>query len=225
MTKEEVLARIEETGIIPAVRGHSAEEALFACQAVADGGIPVVELTTTVPGVIDVIASLAKSHPELIVGAGTVWKLDTARRCVDAGAKFLTSTGLALPIVEFAVKEKVAMLPGAMTPTEVMSAWMAGADLVKVFPCSQLGGPAYIKVLRAPFPEIPLVASGGVSQQNASAFIHAGASALGIGTDLIPEAAVRGRRPDLIYELARRFTVMVKDARTQSRWQPRLRPI
>ena len=140
MTREEVRARIAEVGIVSAIRASSPEDALFAAQAVASGGIPIVELTMTVPGAIEVIAHMVRNGPELIVGAGTVWDVETARRCLDAGAKFLTTTGLDLKTVEFAEQQKVVIFPGALTPTEVMTAWKAGVDFVKVFPCSQMGG-------------------------------------------------------------------------------------
>ena len=179
MTREEVRRRIEEIGIIPAIRVSSTEDAVFAAESVASGGIPVVEVTLTVPGAMEVIAHLARSVPNLMVGAGTVWDAGTARRCLDAGAHFLTSTGMDPEIVEFAVREKAAVFPGAMTPGEVMRAWKAGADFVKIFPCQHLGGPAYIKTLKTPFPQVPLIASGGVNQQNVAEFIQAGATGRG----------------------------------------------
>ena len=215
MKKEEVRSRIEEIAIIPAVRVSSSEEAHFAAAAVNRGGIPIAEITTTVPGAVEVIASLVQNFPGMIVGAGTVLDKDTAWRCLDAGAHFLTSPGLVLEVVEFAVKKEVAVFPGALTPTEVILAWKAGADMVKVFPCAQVGGDSYIRALKAPFPEVPLIASGGVDQQTALKFLLAGASALGIGTQLIPKEALQLRREERIHELARRFTKMVKEARNR----------
>jgi 2-dehydro-3-deoxyphosphogluconate aldolase/(4S)-4-hydroxy-2-oxoglutarate aldolase len=211
--KEEVRARIEEIGIIPAVRTSSAEEARFAGETVNRGGIPIVEITGTVPGALEVISHLAHSIPEMIVGAGTVLDIETAQRCLDAGAKFLTSPGLVLEVVEFAVKNEVAVFPGALTPTEVITAWKAGADMVKIFPCAQVGGDSYIRALKTPLPQVPIIASGGVNQQTAFNFILAGAAALGIGGALMPKEALRLRQEELILELARRFTKMVKDAR------------
>jgi 2-dehydro-3-deoxyphosphogluconate aldolase / (4S)-4-hydroxy-2-oxoglutarate aldolase len=211
--KEEVRARIEEIGIIPAIRVSSSEEAHFAAASVNRAGIPIAEITATVPGVVEVIARLMKECPKMIVGAGTVMDTDLASRCLDAGACFLTSPGLALEVVEFAAKKGVAVFPGALTPTEVHSAWKAGADMVKVFPCAQVGGANYIRALKAPFPQVPLIASGGVNQQTALQHLLAGASALGIGAELIPKAAVRLRQEEQIHELARRFKKMVKDAR------------
>src|SRR5579862_1454787 len=215
MNREEVRARIEEIGIIPAIRVSSPEDALFAAESVASGGIPIVELTMTVPGAIDVIAHLVRHAPELIVGAGTVWDTETARRCLDAGAKFLTSTGLDLKTVEFAAREKIVIFPGALTPTEVMMAWKSGVDFVKVFPCSQLGGAAYIQALKAPIPQVPLIASGGVNQQNVADFVLAGATAVGIGAHLIPKKAIELRQPRRIHELAVRLITIVQEARRQ----------
>ncbi len=213
MKKNEVRFRIEEIGIIPAVRLSSAEDALFAVEAVASGGIPIVEVTMTVPGALEVIENLARNRPEVIVGAGTVLDIEAARRCLSAGAKFLTSTGLDLEMVEFAVKQEVVVFPGVLTPTEVIIASKAGADFVKIFPCSQLGGPAYIKALKAPFPQVPLIASGGVNQRTAADFIVAGAVAVGIGGDLIQPDAIKCRERDWIRELAHRFVHIVRDAR------------
>jgi 2-dehydro-3-deoxyphosphogluconate aldolase/(4S)-4-hydroxy-2-oxoglutarate aldolase len=215
MNKETVRNRIEQIGIIPAIRFSSAEDALFAVKAVSDGGIPIAEVTMTIPGALEVISELARNEPELIVGAGTVLDIETARRCLDAGAKFLTSTGLDIQIVEFAVKQNVVVLPGALTPSEIMAAWKAGSDFVKVFPCSVLGGVSYIKSLKSPFPHIPLIASGGVTQQTAADFILAGAAGVGIGRDLINPEAVRRREPDWIRELVERFLQIVKDARSR----------
>ena len=215
MTKEQVKAALLEIGIIPAVRLETAEDALFAAEAVASGGIPVVEVTMTVPNAIEVIETLAKKSPHVIAGAGTVMDLGWARRSLDAGAKFLTSPGLDLEMVEFAAAEGITVLPGAMTPSEVMAAAKAGADFVKIFPCAQLGGPAYIRALKSPFRDIPLIASGGVNQQTASEFILAGASVLGIGRDLMQPRAIRQRDHDWIKELARRFRGMVTEARSQ----------
>jgi 2-dehydro-3-deoxyphosphogluconate aldolase / (4S)-4-hydroxy-2-oxoglutarate aldolase len=220
MSKEEVRATIQEVGILPGVRTSSAGDARFAAETIAKAGIPIVEITLTVPGAIDVISDLVRSLPEVIVGAGTVMDIETARLCLRAGAKFLTSPGLDLEIVQYARKEKVLMMAGALTPTEVIGAWKAGSDFVKIFPCAQVGGDSYIKALKGPFPQIPLIAAGGVNQQTASGFILAGAAALGIGGELIPRAAIELRQPERIRELARRFLHLVKMARTRvSSWQ------
>jgi 2-dehydro-3-deoxyphosphogluconate aldolase/(4S)-4-hydroxy-2-oxoglutarate aldolase len=215
MKREEVRARIEEIGIVPAVRFRSAEDARFATQAVSHGGIPIVEITMTVPGAIELISDLARNSPDVIVGAGTLFDTEMASRCLDAGAKFLTSPGLDLPLVEFAVKKNIAVLAGALTPTEVTMAWKAGADFVKIFPCSQVGGDKYIKALKGPFRHVPLIAAGGVNQVTAASFILAGAAAIGVGGELVPEEAIRLRQEDRIHELARRFVGFVSKARTQ----------
>ncbi len=215
MKKEEVRAGIEEIGIVAAIRVSGSEDAYYAAETVYSAGIPVAEITMTVPGAIGVITDLAKSHPDMIVGAGTVLDQETARRCVDAGAKFLTSPGLVLEVVEFALKNEVVVFPGVLTATELIMAWKAGADFIKIFPCSQVGGDRYIRALKVPFPKVPLIASGGVNQQTAANFILAGATALGIGAELIPKEALARRQETWIGELARRFTGIVRDTRAQ----------
>jgi 2-dehydro-3-deoxyphosphogluconate aldolase/(4S)-4-hydroxy-2-oxoglutarate aldolase len=213
MTRAEVRTRIEEVGILPAIRVSSSAEALFAAEAVYRSGIPTAEITMTTPGAIDVISRLTRDFPDMIVGAGTVLDVDTASRCLDAGALFLTSTGLVLEVVEFALKNDVVVFPGALTPTEVIAAWRAGSDFVKVFPCSANGGHSYVRALKVPFPQIPMIASGGVNQLTAVDFILAGSAALGIGAELMPPEALRIRNERQIRELARRFLGMVKEGR------------
>jgi 2-dehydro-3-deoxyphosphogluconate aldolase/(4S)-4-hydroxy-2-oxoglutarate aldolase len=161
------------------------------------------------------IADLARNSPDVIVGAGTVFDTETAGRCLDAGAKFLTSPGLDLQLVEFAIKKEIVVLAGALTPTEVTMAWKAGADFVKIFPCSQVGGDHYIKALKGPFRHVPLIAAGGVNQVTAANFILAGAAAIGVGGELVPEEAIRLRQEERIHELARRFVRFVSKARAQ----------
>jgi len=213
--REEVCARIREIGILPAIRVASAEDALFAAGEMLKCGISVVELTTTVPGAIGVLSELARTSPELIVGAGTVLSIETARACLDAGAAFVTSPGMDPKIVDFTVRQNAAAIPGALTPTEVMRAHDAGADLIKIFPCAQMGGPSYIKALKAPFPHLPFIASGGVDQVTASDFIRAGAVALGIRGKLIPPEAIERRDENWIRELAGRFLSIVQRTRTE----------
>lgn len=215
MEKNEVCSKIEEIGIIPAVRFTSPEEALFAAEAVTRGGIPIVEITMTVPGAIEVISHLVKNLPEVIVGAGTVLDIETARLCVDSGVTFLTCPGLDLDIVNFAKGKKLTMMAGALTPTEIVTAWKAGSDFVKVFPCAQVGGDSYIRALKGPFSKIPLIAAGGVNQQTAANFIFAGAVALGIGRELIPTEAVQKWQEGRIRELAHRFLGYVRNARSR----------
>ena len=213
MTKQEVRAWIEDTGVIAAVRERSTENALFAADAVVQGGIPVVEIALTVPQATMVISHLAKSVPGIVVGAGSVTNPDAARKCLDAGAQFLTSDGFHPAVVEFAAKQGVVVIPGALTPTEVIIAWETNSDFVKVVPCAQLGGAAYIASLHVMFPNIPLIASGGVDQQTASKMILAGAIGLGVGRELIPREAVRLHQSARIGELARRFLDFVKSGK------------
>jgi 2-dehydro-3-deoxyphosphogluconate aldolase/(4S)-4-hydroxy-2-oxoglutarate aldolase len=220
MDKEHVRSTINEVGILPAIRVASAENARFAAEIVAQAGIPIVEITMTTPGAVEVIADLVHNLPHVIVGAGTILDAETARACLKAGAHFLTSPGLDAEIVQFARKENVLMMAGALTPTEVVAAYKAGSDFVKVFPCSQVGGDSYIRALKAPFPQIPLIAAGGVNQQTAGAFILAGATAVRVGGDLIPRSAIELRQPERIRELARRFLALVRTARAQlAVWQ------
>ena len=188
--RKEVCDLIERIGIIPAIRVGSAAEALFATRAVFSGGIPIAEITMTIPDAGSAIAELVREFPAAAIGAGTVLDVDTARLALDAGASFLTSTGLVPEVVGFAEEHNVAVIPGALTPTEIMLAKRAGVDFIKVFPCAQLGGPKYIRALKAPFPDVPLIATGGVDQQTAEPFIRAGAIALGIGERLVPPQAV-----------------------------------
>jgi 2-dehydro-3-deoxyphosphogluconate aldolase/(4S)-4-hydroxy-2-oxoglutarate aldolase len=215
LTRREVRNRIEEVGIVPAVRVSTPEHATFAAEAVNRANIPIAEITMTVPQAIDVIAHLARSLPEMVVGAGTVLDLETASRCLDAGAKFLTSPGLVMEVLEFALKNEVVYFPGVLTPTEVIAAWKAGADFVKIFPCAQVGGPGYIRALKVPLPQVPLIASGGVNQTTVVNFIKAGATAVGIGAELIPPEALQHRHEAQIHELARRFLTMVNYAREE----------
>ena len=215
MQKDEVCALIKEIAIIPAIKVLSGDDAHFAAEAVMRGGIPIVEITMIVAGAEKLISHLVRSHPKILVGAGTVLDTKTAKRCIDAGASFLTAPSFNPTIVEFAAKENITVLPGALTPTEVVMAWSAGADFVKVFPCAQVGGDKYIKALTTSLPQILLVAAGGVNQQTAANFILSGATAIGVGTELIPNEAIERRQSQRIHELARRFAKLVKDAREQ----------
>jgi 2-dehydro-3-deoxyphosphogluconate aldolase/(4S)-4-hydroxy-2-oxoglutarate aldolase len=215
MKKAEVCALIRDVGIIPALRVSSYDDGHFAAEAVTAGGIPIAEITMTVPGALELITHLVKHHPKMIVGAGTVLDVEKARACIDAGASFLTSPSLNLQIIELAAKEDVAILPGALTPTEIVTAWQAGADFVKVFPCALHGGDSYIRALKAPLPDVQMIAAGGVNQQTAGNFILAGATAIGVGAELVPAEAIERRQGDRIKELAQRFVGFVKDARNR----------
>src|SRR5438094_7489292 len=214
MDRQKVRDRILEIGIVPVVRASSPGEARIAADAVCQGGIPIVEITMTVPGALEVIRELAKnSRSDVLVGAGTVLNREAARRCLDAGAQFLVSPGLNLQTVEFAVREEKLMMAGALTPTEVITAWEAGADFVKVFPCGQVGGAKYIKALKGPLPQVPLVPTGGVHLSTAGEFIEAGAAALGVGGELVQAEALKAGKPEIIVENARKFLAAVNQAR------------
>ena len=214
MRREEVRTRIEEIGIFPGIRVKSADKAIYAAETLYQAGIPVAEITMTVPGAIGVIRKLAQSLPDMVVGAGTVLDRETAERCLEAGARFLTSTGLVPEVVEAALKANVVAIPGALTPTEVIAAWKAGADFVKIFPTAPVGGDRYIRSLKLPLPQVKLIAAGGVNQQTATGYILAGASAIGVGGELLPPDALQRRQEHRIHELARRFLNFVKDGRT-----------
>ena len=211
--KASVRKRIEEVGIVPVIRAHSHDEARFAAEAIQHAGISIVEITMTVPGAIDVISELVRTSPELLVGAGTVLNVGSARRCLDAGAQFLVSPGLKLETVEFAVKENVLMMAGALTPTEIMAASEAGADFVKIFPCANVGGASYIRALRGPFPDVPFVPTGGVNLETAADFLRAGAAALGVGGELILKDALKSRDRHKLHETAAKYVAIVKAAR------------
>jgi len=216
MNRKDIRTFIQEIGIIPSIRVPSADDARFAAEAILQGGIPIAEIAMTVPGAIQVIADLVKSAPDMIVGAGSILDEETARRCLDAGARFLTTDGFVPEIVEFATMADVVVFPGALTPTEVIAAWRAGSDFVKVVPCAAVGGEKYVKALKTPLPQVALIAAGGVNQQTAAGYILAGASALGIGEALIPWEAVALRQSNRIRELARRFLNSVETARRET---------
>lgn len=214
MDKQKVRDRILEIGIVPVVRASSAAEACLAADAVCHGGIPIVEITMTVPGAVEVIRELVKKcGAEVLVGAGTILNAQMAQDCLDAGAQFLVSPGLNRPTVDLAVREKKLIMAGALTPTEVMAAWDAGADFVKVFPCGQVGGAKYIKALKGPFPQIPFVPTGGVNLNTAAEFIEAGSVALGVGGELVQAEALKSMKPEIIAENARKFLEVVRQTR------------
>ena len=214
MNKSEVLRQITNIGIIPVVRAQSADEAKRAVEAIKCGGISVLEITMTVPGAVRVIEEVARRYEsDAVVGAGTVLDAETARICILAGARFIVSPALDPETIACCRRYGVVVLPGAMTPTEVLAAWKAGADLVKVFPAGSVGGAAFIKNLKAPLPQIELVPTGGVSLKTAADFIKAGAAALGVGTDLVDTTALRDGNDGMITERARQFVDIVKEAR------------
>ena len=214
MTKTEVLATIARVGLVPVVRASSADEAMSVVDAIREGGVNVLEITMTVPGAIGIIEQVAnKLGDGAVVGAGTVLDAETARACILAGAQFVVSPALNLQTIAACHRYGVPVFPGALTPTEVVTAWEAGADMVKVFPCSALGGASYIKALKAPLPQIDLVPTGGVSLKTAADFLAAGATALGVGADLVDTAALREGKDDVLTDRARQFVAIVAAAR------------
>ena len=215
MTREEVQKRIHEYGIVPFIRVESAGDAMFAAESVLAGGIPIVEIANTIPTADQVIRDLTRNFPTLTVGAEVAGGLEEAHRRLDAGAVFLTGPGLDQGVVGHCIEQDIMVMPGSLTPTEIMTAHRLGADFIKVFPCSGAGGPKYIRALKAPLPHIGLVAAGGVTQSSAPQFIAAGAAAVGVGEDLIPRQAVRFREGAWIRELAMRFLNFVRQARAQ----------
>lgn len=216
MNKQELRARVEEMGLVPVIRTSSADDARFAVEEVAHAGVPIVEVTMTVPGALRVIEDLAKSVPEVVLGAGTVLDPETARACIDAGAQFISSPAFDQATTEFVAKRQhIIMMAGALTPTEIHMAWKAGADFVKIFPSAMVGGDQYLRALRRPFPQIPFVPGGGITQQNAAQYLLAGAVALSVGKELIPVESMLLHKPDRIRELTRRFVGIVKSTRTR----------
>jgi 2-dehydro-3-deoxyphosphogluconate aldolase/(4S)-4-hydroxy-2-oxoglutarate aldolase len=214
MDKKAVLDRIVATGVIPVIRAQSADEAASAIAAIQKGGVSVLEITMTVPGAIELIREVARRATDALVGAGTVLDPENALACIDAGARFIVSPALNLATIAACREAGVAVLPGALTPTEVLTAWNAGADFVKVFPANALGGPSYLKSLKAPLPQVKLVPTGGVNLQTAKDFIKAGASALGVGADLVDLQALRRGDAELVTERARKFLSLVAEARS-----------
>lgn len=214
MNRQDVLRRIKEVGVVPVVRASSAEEALQVIEAIKAGGVSILEITMTVPRAVHVIEQVVERYgEEVVVGAGTVLDPETARACILAGAQFVVSPALNLETIACCRRYGVAVMPGALTPTEVVQAWTAGADFVKVFPAGALGGASYLKALKAPLPQIELIPTGGVSLKTAADFIKAGASALGVGADLVDTKALREGQKDLITERARQYVEIVRTAR------------
>jgi 2-dehydro-3-deoxyphosphogluconate aldolase/(4S)-4-hydroxy-2-oxoglutarate aldolase len=217
MNKAVVLQGIRGIGVIPVVRASSAEEAIQVVEAIKAGGLSILEITMTVPGAVQVIQQLVRRFgDDAIIGAGTVLDPETARVCIDAGAQFIVSPALNLETVACCRELAVAVVPGALTPTEIVQAWNAGADLVKVFPAGAMGGASYIKSIKAPLPQIELVPTGGVTLANAAGFIEAGAAAVGVGTDLVDISAIRSGQPEKITHAARAFIEAVRKARMMS---------
>ena len=212
--KDKVLARIAEVGIVPVIRAESSSQALLAVEALLAGGIPIAEITMTVPCALDAIRECRRVHgAKVLTGAGTVLNVQTVRQCVDAGAEFLVSPGFDAETLQFAKQHDIIFIPGVLTPTEIMAARDQGADIIKVFPCGNVGGPAYVKALKGPFPDIKIMPTGGVNLTNAADYFKAGAFALGVGSELVDPAALRNSDRQRITELARQFAELVKNAR------------
>jgi 2-dehydro-3-deoxyphosphogluconate aldolase/(4S)-4-hydroxy-2-oxoglutarate aldolase len=215
MDKAAVLSRLQETGLVPVLRAESVEKALALAEAVAAGGVTVLEVTMTVPGAVEVIARLVKERPEILVGAGTVLDAETARVCLLEGAQFVVSPALNLKTIAMCHRYSVAVLPGALTPTEVVTAWEAGADVVKVFPAGAVGGAKYLAALKGPLPQIKMIPTGGVSLANAAEFLEAGAFALGVGSDLVNAKAMAAGKPEVVTETARKYLAIVREFRAR----------
>jgi len=210
MTKHDVLAELKRIGLVPVLRAESEEQAMALAVAIADGGVTCLEVTMTVPGAVNVIARLAKERPEILLGAGTVLDVEAAKACLDAGAQFIVSPAFDEQTVAHCRKQEIAVLPGALTPTEVIRAWNAGADVVKIFPASAMGGAKYLKSLKAPLPQIEMIPTGGVSLATAVEFLEAGAFALGVGADLVDTGAIKAGHPETVTEHARKYLEIVR---------------
>ncbi len=217
MDKSKIMQHMHELGLVPVLRASSAEEAIAIADAIMAGGVNILEVTMTVPGAIRVIEQLANHHGEkLLLGAGTVLDAETARNCILAGAQFIVSPALDLRTIELCRRYSVPIIPGALTPTEIVTAWQAGADVVKVFPCSAVGGAKYLRALQGPLPQIQLIPTGGVSLSTAEEFLAAGAFALGVGGDLVDAKAAREGRASVITENAQKYIGIVKKFRGAS---------
>lgn len=213
MQKVEVLNALREIGLVPVLRAESEAQALALADAIAAGGVTVLEVTMTVPGAIRVMRRLAEERPDILIGAGTVLDPETARMCILEGAQFVVSPALNVRTIEMCHRYGVAVLPGALTPTEIVTAWEAGADVVKIFPASALGGAKYLKSVKAPLPQVEMIPTGGVSQSTAAEFLEAGAFALGVGADLVNLKAISEGHPEIITESARKYLAIVRKFR------------
>ena len=213
-SKEKALGRIREVGLVPIVRAPSAEDALLAAEAIVEGNIGILEITMTVPNAIQVIEKVAnKFGDKLLLGAGTILDTETGRAALLAGAEFIVTPALNLQVIELARRYSKAIFPGALTPTEVLAAWQAGADIVKIFPCGPVGGAKYIKALKGPFPQIEMIPTGGVNLETAPDFIKAGAAAVAVGGELVDLKLLREGKFDVITANARLFLDAVRTAR------------
>ena len=216
MRKEEIVEKLREIGLVPVLRAESEEQALGIASAIADGGVTVLEITMTVPGAIRVMSRLTKERPDILIGAGTVLDAETARMCMLEGAQFVVSPALNLKTIEMCHRYSIPVLPGALTPTEVVTAWQAGADVIKVFPASALGGAKYLKSLKAPLPQVEMIPTGGVSLTTAREFLESGAFALGVGADLVDTKAIAAGQGETITANAKKYLEIVREFRKAS---------
>lgn len=215
MKIDDAIRRIGEVGVVPVVRAETLEQASRAVEAICAGGIPIVEITMTVPNAPAVIRKVVQQYgDQVLTGAGTVLTTDDANACLDAGAEFLVSPGLSLPVLRSARSQGRLAIPGALTPTELMRALEEGARVIKIFPCGSVGGPKYLKALNAPFPDVALIPTGGVNISNAAEYFAAGAFALGIGADLVDVAALRDGSLGKIISAAKELVEIVRLARS-----------
>lgn len=216
MTKQQILSLIIDIGIVPVVRTETAEGAIKAIEAIYRGGIRAAEITMTVPGAIRALEKVADQFGgKIVLGAGTVLDPETARACMLAGADFFVTPSLKVSTIEMVKRYSKVICPGALTPTEVLTAWDAGADIVKIFPCGNLGGPKYIKALRGPFPHIEMIPTGGVNLETAGEFLKAGACAVAVGGELVDAKSIREGRYEAIEERARQYLGVIAKAREE----------
>src|SRR5438270_7462590 len=215
MDKAAVLVALREIGLVPVLRAESVDKAMALASAIADGGVTVLEITMTVPGAIQVMRKLAEQRPDILIGAGTVLDPETARACILEGAKFVVSPALNVKTIEMCHRYSIAALPGALTPTEVVTAWEAGADVVKIFPASAMGGAKYLTALKGPLPQVELIPTGGVSLATAAEFLGAGAFALGVGSDLVDPKMIAKGTPEVITQNAAKYLEIVKSFRAK----------
>ena len=215
MTKTDVIARIHECGVLPVIRASSAEEARSVIDAIAAGGITTIEVTMTIPDAVKLIAELCRGRDDLLIGAGSVLDPESARECINAGAKFIVSPATDFETIEYCNDNEIVVVPGALTPTEILNATEAGADIVKVFPADSMGGAKYMRSLKAPMPHLKLIPTGGVNQSTAAEFIRAGAEAIGVGADLVDLGAIREGRASAITDAARNYLEIVRSARQE----------
>jgi 2-dehydro-3-deoxyphosphogluconate aldolase/(4S)-4-hydroxy-2-oxoglutarate aldolase len=214
MKRFELVRRVADIGIVPIVRVSSAEAAVRSVEAIVEGGIPCAEITMTVPGAIQALETVAARFGEnVLLGAGTVLDPETARICILSGAQYLVTPALKISVIEMAHRYDKAIMPGALTPTEVLTAWEAGADVVKVFPCGNVGGPKYIKALKGPLPQIEMAPTGGVNLETIGEFLKAGACACGVGCELVDAATIQAGRYEVFAERARQYRAAVRAAR------------